>query len=271
MAKKSARAKPGSGSTKHARVGKRASGVVDASAAATAATAGALLSAGVSPVGAALVAGAATVLAGLVGGGFKFLVARAESRWHLWYAAYVEGFAEDPALVEAHLHAEAEDPIVQELVVENARAIAEALTDSVVPVLARLTREYKSAKRRPDAFFRGMRRVLSDLSEDEYGALRGLVGLAASVDPRDNRMRWVGLDRIGETVHLHALTVGDPVGSLQSERHAESLWSPVLERLFHLLDANGLATDTHAVAGVSNQYAFVLEIAVARRMKALFS
>jgi hypothetical protein len=253
------------------RIGRKAEPFIDGTFQTTAGMAGALLSAGASPIGTALIAGASPLAAGLVGGAFNFLLTLTARRWHLWYDAYLDGKAQDPALVEAQLHAEAEDPVVQELVVENARALAEALTDSVVPVLARLTREYRAAKRRPDAFFRGMRRMLSDLSEDEFRTLGSLVLRVAAVHTTNDQQRWVGFDRLGATMRLLLLTVGRPVGSFQSEKDGELPWSPLVLRLFHLLDANGFSTDMQSVMGVSAQYPLVLEIDTARRIATLIA
>jgi hypothetical protein len=144
----------------------------------------------VAGLGVGLAAGPAAGLAaaGAVGGGLAgmattWLARRRERRWAAWVHAYFNAADDvDPALVEAELHAKGQDPLIQDVVLEGARALDEALADVTVPALARLTREYVSGGKPADAFFRGVRRVLADLSVAEFETLRGFIDRLLALD-----------------------------------------------------------------------------------------
>jgi hypothetical protein len=48
-------------------------------------------------------------------------------------------------------------------------------------------------------------------------------------------------------------------------------WSPLIVRVFHLLNVNGLGTDAESAFGVSSRYPLILELEVARRLSALIN
>jgi hypothetical protein len=264
---KKAPRKPWAASRKVLRIGGKVQRSVDTPLQATAAALGALLSAGASPTGAALAVGGTTGAAGLLSGSFKFLMALVADRWRIWYAAYTEGQG-DPELVEAQLWVDAQEPIIQELVVENARAVAEALTASVVPVLARLTREYRSAGRAPDAFFRGMRRLLSDLSEEEFVAFRDLIiGIAdLKISPKPGTLELVILEVAGKGIFRANF---EDVASGASAS-ADIDFVPFAVRLFQLLKAHGVGTDGLGRFGIAPRDSVGIDLHTPRRIRALF-
>ncbi len=222
---------------------------VNVSATAIAGGAGAALAAGASPLVAGLLgagAGTAGPLLAMVGG---WLQEKRERRLSGFLGEYYRaGPAADPDAVEAELHARSEDPLIQELVIEGLRAVDEVLADAVVPVLARLTREYVSNARGADWFFRGVRRVLSDLTNEEFEALRSIV----------QRVVAVGIPTAADPLRLehHEGHPSKPEGltcnwTEEPEDGGKASWAgrkilgdaPHARRLFYLLKANGLGED----------------------------
>jgi hypothetical protein len=171
---------------------------------------------------------------------------RSRRRWAIWYEGYKKAAdVIDPEVLEAELQANASDPVVQELIVESARAIGEAVADVVIPVMARLTRMYESERRPVDEFFRGMRRVLSDLDSRQFDDLREIVrrALVAPYDPTppffvieaqswpEEPSRFVVRAVRGRKGQQTTTTSPDDLG--QAPR--------ATARVLHLLEANGLA------------------------------
>lgn len=196
-----------------------------------------------------IVAGASAAVPGVLSMLADWNGQRRSKRWAKWIAAYVAADENiDAEEVEAHLHANASDPFVQATILEGARAVDEALADEVVPVLARLTRTYVSSGSKADAFFRGTRRMLSDLSDDEVRALTAMV-------QRVIRLGVVG--QVGEVRLMHDKPVGAPVlectwlveGEDGKREYRERLnlgHLPHALRLFHLFKVNDLGFDSSA-------------------------
>jgi hypothetical protein len=247
---------------------------------------GAALASGASPAASAALAAGSSLLHALVEPAQAFLLARARRRWEKLLQEYVVGSAEDPELVEARLQAEAEDPVVQELVVETARTMGEALTDSVVPPLARLLREYRSARRKADSFFRGVRRLLSDLDEEEFSSLRQLFVLVGALDvtnaqpsvelqylPVESGARRVAPGQARRLSYLRPRTEEEQKqkpGPLNARVEIEQD-PPHLLRLFQLLKVNGLAHDARSggVGVVSGPEVMVVASDAVRRIRDL--
>jgi hypothetical protein len=171
---------------------------------------------------------------------------RNRRRWALWYEGYRK--AADiiqPEVLEAKLQANAEDPIVQELIVESARAIGEAIVDVIAPIMARLTRLYESERRPADAFFRGMRRVLTDLSTEEFADFREIISrtLRAPYDPTTpwfvvENESWPDRSRFVIRA-VHGANSGQTTTT--TSPHEWGAAPPTAPRVLHLLEANGLA------------------------------
>ncbi len=247
------------------------------------------LAVGAPPTASVALAAGSALLGALVEPAQGFLLARTRRRWEKLLEEYLAGSAEDPELVEARLQAEAEDPIVQELVVETARAMGEALTDSVVPVLSRLLREYRSDRRKADSFFRGMRRLLSDVDEEEFSSLREFVVLVADLDVTKTQpsveLNFLPVDQnivqrlapglARRLSYLRARTEEErkvsasPLNArIEIERHL-----PHLLRLFQLLKVNGLANDARSggVGAVSGPEVVVFASGTVQRMRDLLA
>lgn len=175
---------------------------------------------------------------------------RTARRWAVWLGEYMSGEdAKDPALFEARLHAHSEKPVVQELIAESVRVIGEALADSVVPVMARLGRQYATEDRKADAFFRGTRRLLTDLAEEEFAALRVILTRAASAD-LPSGYEIVQLDYLpsalpdgSELLYTKATTSEQFERGLRRERASLGNVDYAL-RVFHLLKVNDLGVES---------------------------
>jgi hypothetical protein len=199
-------------------------------------------------VGLAVGAGLITAVTGRLTG---WQSRKRERRVVAWIGAYVEGSPDlDPELVEAEIHAKAEhNPVIQEVILEGARAIDEALADVVLPTLARLTRSYRVSERPADAFFRGVRRMLSDLDGEEFAAFTLLIKRLLS-DDRVDTVEYFRLEiegKTGEVERWHVVTT--PEGKQGGERMTCGDIPHAL-RLFHLLKVNGLGADS-SVGGFS--------------------
>jgi hypothetical protein len=144
--------------------------------------------------------------------------------------------------------AEGDDPVVQEVIVESARAVDECLEDAVVPALARLTRQYASNQTKADSFFRGMRRLLSDLSEEEFAAFRAFVDriLREPLPPGQLVVELVYEDVFPSPIPQLFMFKGQ--GKAQ-ERVLIGEFGRVA-RLFHLLKLNDLARESIGRWGV---------------------
>ena len=73
-----------------------------------------------------------------------------------------------------------QDPRSRRLLLESTRTALEAVCDEALPALAALLREYQRTGLEPDARFRGLCRVLQELSPDEYSSFRALFRCAST-------------------------------------------------------------------------------------------
>jgi hypothetical protein len=188
------------------------------------------------PLASAAIAGAASLF-GIV---TSIRGTRANRRLEKIYEVYCESGAEhDPERVEAELQSRAHLPEVQDVVCEGFRAIEDLLTDAALPALARLTRSYVVNARPADWFFRGVRRLLSDLSAEEFADF--------------SRTMTHGANALPENVTEVFLTWGKrPAPALPDLRFAtgdtHDLPHVVVQgvraapRIFHLIETNGLSS-----------------------------
>ncbi len=142
--------------------------------------------AGLSMAGASSGLGVAAGTVGMVGG----LAGAANAlygAWHAWQderirqllqEAYFENAADEG--FAAHIAALLRDPRVRRVILESVRTALESVADEVLSAIAALMREYERAGKEPDAAFRGLCRVLQELSAEEYASLRGLFQRASA-------------------------------------------------------------------------------------------
>jgi hypothetical protein len=202
---------------------------------------------------------------------------------------FLEGIADvSPEEAEAKLREAGEDPRARESILEALRAVGDSLAAVVVPPLGRLVRTYAREKRGPDVFFRGMRRVLTDLSEDEFEAFRDFVRRADGVrfsGEHPNSLELLYSKTADDTdAQLHAtrrwaeelapkpgsqLTTG---GRSRREQKMERIGLGRFDfavRLFNLLKVNGLAETGLGVFGASDSVQLLIDVQVLRRIRSI--
>ncbi|HLM74024.1 MAG TPA: hypothetical protein VK459_15065 [Polyangiaceae bacterium] len=116
------------------------------------------------------------------------------------------------------IRGELPDPRLVANIAESITAVDQAIADSAVPALAELLGQYQGPPPQPDWYFRGMNRVLRDVSEEEVHSLRALIAALASL-----RITWPLLTvtehlEDGELIVLYL----DAASNLEEER-----WVPV--------------------------------------------
>lgn len=127
-----------------------------------------------------------------------------------------------------------ERPEFAEAVFQNYRRCMDAMDEAVAPCLARLTFMYRD--RKLDPFFRGIGRVLEDLSAAELEALQLIVAAALSLDDSIVEVyHWTHEETDEPTICLRPVTRGDPVIGMRRPLGAT--------RVLSLLDSNGLTHD----------------------------
>jgi hypothetical protein len=141
----------------------------------------------------------------------------------------------------ARLEAAQDAPGFEAVMVDTYRRLTEALDDAVIPALGILAGEYEFGGKSPDAFFRGLGRMLCDLDAEHFHAFRAFVRAVAEVEQvRANpSATWL-------TAVPSAPRDGSPIECIAVLR-AGARWQtlvridrPVAERLFHLMEAHGL-------------------------------
>jgi len=99
-----------------------------------------------------------------------------------WWAEFLRQIAEHEGVtveeVEERVRSRADEPYVREAIFRSLRALLEAVDDAATVPLAQLVAHYHTSKQKPDAFFRGMARLLAELSGQEIVDLRRLVNWA---------------------------------------------------------------------------------------------
>lgn len=150
-------------------------------------------------------------------------------------------FANAPdAGAAAHLRAVLEEPKFRRVLVETVRAKLEALADEVTPALAMLMREYERTGKEPDWFFRGLCRVLQDLSREEFAELLAFLGTLARALANDRDAAWVTVAAVDRNAKVVIPLPGGTVNSYSTLTHIEV--GPHTNRLLRLMAASGFGT-----------------------------
>lgn len=163
---------------------------------------------------------------------------RSESRGAAMAEAAIKELA-NHGVADVREHAAA-NPDFSEVVFQSYRRCLDAIDPAVIPALARLMAMYSS--RAPDAFFRGVGRILEDLSHDEMNGFGQIVSnaLATNFDPV-NIMGWIGEGNRRE------LRLAGEKG--KSDKVFGMIRPTGAERLLKMLEIHGL-TDKPILSGV---------------------
>jgi hypothetical protein len=194
------------------------------------------------------------------------------------WAAFIDALLagqKDPRVVSELLAHAAENPVVQDLLAEAARLISDCLAPSVVPPIGKLVGEYSRESRKADGFFRGMRRLLTDLTEEEFRELRTILGAATADIPE--QAPWIEL----EIVHGPnpaddiASLMRSPVWPASGQMHqgsATCVLRPApasASRLFQLLELNRLAVPGTQRWGLTLPASLLMQIDTLQRIKTI--
>jgi hypothetical protein len=210
------------------------------------ATGGASLATGGTPEE-ALLAAIRSGISNVFAGAFDGRDRREARAWAAYFDAFLAG-EKDPETALALLAYAAENGVVQEMVAESARAIAECLSPSVVPVMGKMTHQYKTENRKVDGFFRGVRRLLTDLTDDEVRDLRTLMRLAADAKLPEHHevieLNFINLPP-SQKPQLAYLRPSETAAEKQTGMHQREALGDVPHalRLFQLLKTNDLGRD----------------------------
>lgn len=184
----------------------------------------------------------------------------------LW-EQYVKSFGGDATPEEAagYVEAHASEPHVYESVTAAVRAMLDAVSEEVVPVLGALAATYSRDKVRPDAFFRGLARLVAELSAAEYHQLRSIVRCALAVRPTGPaivQLEFIGAGGDPAKVHIMSWVAG----RVQHELVADA---PDALRIFQLVKVSALGRDNpagFADTGLSGPQAVVFEHETLKRI-----
>jgi hypothetical protein len=212
---------------------------------------------------AALLAAGAPFLATAVEHAVGYIAQRFERRGARWFAEYVKAYRRmSRCEADRELREHVERESCKEAIFEAFKYLRDALDDSVVESIARLTAEYSRSDRKPDGFFRGLSRVLADLSGDEFLSVRMLFreGLrnVPTGSPTPEEVEFGERPGDGQLI-LRTGPDGDaqiPLGASITEA----------KRFFSLLKVNGLAADGLQRIGVGPSYGMVTRQSTLRRI-----
>lgn len=249
---------------------------------ATAAVAGATaLADGKSPEQAAILAGA-SVLPSILGEVFSAGLDRKRRQAKRFWEELLREIAADEGVtreeVEERIQSLSDEPYVREAIFRSLRALMDFVDDddAVTVPLARLVAESYRQKARPDAFFRGTARLLTELSAAEVNELRRTLAWAFE-GTEAGALRLVvmehswGPDRSPVPAPPHFLRFIKPTGGL-AEHHGrlDGIEDPA--RLLHLLEAHGLAQHSDDAGYFDvDPFRIRLERGVAERLQRILS
>lgn len=131
-----------------------------------------------------------------------WLHARQDRVFGKWLEGVLKGDTDlDPEIALAHLQAIGDDPIVQQVVLEAVRKLDEVICEAAVPAISKMTLIYLKEHRAADAFFRGTKRTLIELSTEEYSSLTWLLRTALSQKVMD-AMDGLDIDTPGNDIRF---------------------------------------------------------------------
>jgi len=183
---------------------------------------------------------------------------RREKRRLVYLAEYLAGEPlDDEGQAEAELQALADDPKLRELVFDAFRVVDDAMAEEAVFVMGRLTRLYRARGLQADAFSRGVRRIMQDITADAFAALREILTAVGQVDsPRDSvaiaffpsqTPHYISVMYQPSSPEPHARHVVEPKSSAESVGRAlELLKAGLLAQEGSSRASEGIAGPNHA-------------------------
>ena len=183
---------------------------------------------------------------------------RREKRRLLYLGEYLAGEPlDDEGRAEAELQALADDPRLRELVFDAFRVIDDTMAEEAVFVMGKLTRLYRARGLPADGFSRGVRRIMQDITTDDFAALREILTAVGGVDsPRDSvaiaffpskTPHYISVMYQPESSEPHARHVVEPKSSAEAVGRAlELLKAGLLAQEGSSRASEGIAGPNHA-------------------------
>lgn len=172
---------------------------------------------------------------------------RRSRRLASWWESVVTASGSTPEATAERIRARLDEPAVGETILQAVRRLEDFVDDAAIPALGALTAEYLREDRKPDAFFRGTVRVLSDCDAVDIAALRYVVEVASGRSGSDRALVVFGI-----TIDPQARPFMRKGRDSSMNRHAyldrEGLDA---RRVIRLLENNGLADDSPIHGGVA--------------------
>lgn len=194
---------------------------------------------GVLMIAAALVAIFPPILGVMTEAGVRRMKARADRFFEKVIGEWARDSEKTPEEVAGLLEQAKDDPNVADAIWRAVRGLMETPNDAAAVPLGVLAAEYTRDKRAPDAFFRGVVRLLQELEATELEELRGLLEWLTSTTERSEAELVARHGAVDTALDQFADDVG-----VDGQPEKRSSTSIVLDpdRLFALLTVNGLAT-----------------------------
>jgi hypothetical protein len=182
--------------------------------------------------------------------------------WHqVLYSPLPDGVT--PEEIAGRIDARQDEPCVRETILRSIRTLLDCVDSCVVTPLALLAREYLREGQIPDDFFRGVSRVLSDVSAAEFADLQVLCSCMA-----EQPGEWVGIRSGTPDIVPHGArlewehpTSGRPAleTTIVDVRHTP--------RLLRLLVRNDLGVDVGVVGGGVHGECIRVHVSTATRLR----
>ena len=219
--------------------------------------------------GAALITGAdaRTVAVATAAAGMAALIDKLGSIHDIWTRdrrmKMLVGYAgqdADAATAVADLDEHAHEDWAKPLIFETLRRLNDALDDAVLPAMGRLLRAYISEGQPIDNVYRGLARVLADVSGEEFVSLQKLMAALSDSSVDRDPLDVMVLPEPGENFASIEAQQRDRVGVSKRAPNSDTGDGPVEERyelipevgharrLFHLLILHQLAQDSGLLA-----------------------
>lgn len=162
------------------------------------------------------------------------------SREKTYWSNLADALGDDAASVRETIEKDLPDEALKGVVIDAMRSLLLTVDSAVVPPIAALSAEYIKSGTRVDGFFRGLSRVLTDLTAEEFEELRMLLAGLARVPAEPN---WAFHDAL---LHVRAMASETEVGVVWIKGNsmmesAVSELGPHTTRSFHVLKLNGFA------------------------------
>lgn len=164
--------------------------------------------------------------------------------------------------IETRLHNLDSRERALKVILQSYRSLMDSIDDSVLPALAAITANYLSKDKQPDFFFRGICRMLGDMSHGEYVTLKEIVSDALqrieqhSADNEITKIQW-WLNTAHDVLRVQLIS------SDKTDENCRGVFENY-ERVMYLLYHNNLVERPTIFGGT----AFMMHVPIMRNLNA---